>query len=162
MPLYIGTKLVKASPMTRADYNVYRGWEIPSDENGADEGYLVEYTDGGQSNHASHDGYISWSPKDVFERAYRETDGGMTFGFAIQAMRAGMKLSRAGWNGKGMFVYYVCMSSYQPTTQAARDFFCGGLVPYREYIAMKTVDDEVVPWVASQTDILAEDWGIVE
>ena len=162
MTLYLGTKLVKAAPMTRAAYNSYRGWELPADENGSDDGYLVEYTDGGQTNHPDHAGYISWSPKAVFERAYRETDGGMTFGFAVQAMRAGMKLARAGWNGKGMFVYYVPPNSYPPTTQVARQFFGGGSVPYREYLAMKTVDDEVVPWLASQTDILAEDWGIVE
>ena len=162
MTLYLGIKLVKAAPMTRAAYNDYRGWELPADENGSDQGYIVEYIDGGQANHPDHKGYISWSPKGVFERAYRETDGGMTFGFAIQAMRAGLKLARAGWNGKGMFVYYVPPGRYQPTTEAARQFFCGGMVPYREYIAMKTVDDEVVPWLASQTDILAEDWGIVE
>lgn len=162
MKLYLGTKLVKATPMTRGDYNAHRGWHLPSNENGADAGYLVEYTDGGQRNHEAHQGYVSWSPKDVFERAYRETDGGLTFGCAIAAMRAGLKVARTGWNGKGMFIYYVPPGRYQPTTTAAREFFCGGPVPYREYIAMKTVDDEVVPWLASQSDILSEDWRIVE
>lgn len=67
---YIGTKTVKAVAMSRAAYNEYRGWELPKDENGEDEGYLVEYTDGGQSNHPNHAGYISWSPKAQFEAAY--------------------------------------------------------------------------------------------
>lgn len=70
MNQYIGTKLIKARPMNRADYNVYRGWELPADEDGTDEGYLVEYTDGGVANHPEHDGYISWSPKEQFDNAY--------------------------------------------------------------------------------------------
>ena len=69
---YEGTKRVHARPMNRGDYNTYRGWEVPADENPADDGYLVEYLDGGKSNHAAHAGYISWSPKDVFERSYKE------------------------------------------------------------------------------------------
>lgn len=69
--LYEGTKRLYATPMNRGDYNAYRGWEVPSDEDPADEGYLVEYLDGGKSNHPDHAGYISWSPKSVFERAYK-------------------------------------------------------------------------------------------
>ena len=41
MEKYIGTKLINAEPMTRAEYNVFRGWELPADENGDDEGYLL-------------------------------------------------------------------------------------------------------------------------
>ncbi len=68
---YIGTKTVYACPMNRADYNLYRGWELPANEDGTDAGYLVEYADGGKANDSRHAGYISWWPKDVFERAYR-------------------------------------------------------------------------------------------
>lgn len=75
MKEYTGTKTIKAKPMTRGEYNKYRGWEIPADENPADEGYLVEYLDSPNSNHPDHDNYISWSPKDVFDRSYKETDG---------------------------------------------------------------------------------------
>lgn len=71
MEKFIGTKVVKAKPMTRQEYNDLRNWTLPEDENGADEGYLVEYVDGGKANHPDFNGYISWSPKDVFERAYR-------------------------------------------------------------------------------------------
>jgi hypothetical protein len=70
MNKYIGTKTVNATPMNRLDYNILRGWQLPADENGADEGYLVEYTDGGKANHPQFAGYISWSPKDMFERSY--------------------------------------------------------------------------------------------
>ena len=64
MDKYIGTKMIEAKPMDRGEYNKYRGWEIPEDENPHDEGYLVRY----------HDGYESWSPKKQFEEAYREYD----------------------------------------------------------------------------------------
>lgn len=74
MRTYIGTKTIKASPMTRGDYNVLRGWECPDDENPADAGFLVEYVDGGKANHPDFAGYVSWSPADVFERAYKLAD----------------------------------------------------------------------------------------
>lgn len=69
--LYEGTKRVHATPMNRGDYNDYRGWQMPADENPDDDGYLVEYMDGGKANDSRHAGYISWSPKDVFERSYK-------------------------------------------------------------------------------------------
>lgn len=77
--VYEGTKLVQAKPMNRLEYNQYRGWDLPADENGADEGFLVEYLDGGQANHPDHKGYISWSPKEVFERAYKISPVDMHF-----------------------------------------------------------------------------------
>ncbi len=72
MKRYIGTKTINAKPMTRANYNALRGWVLPTVESGADDGYLVEYTDGGTPNHPDFSGYISWSPKAQFEAAYRE------------------------------------------------------------------------------------------
>lgn len=72
---YLCHKEVLASPMTRQEYNDYRGWELPSDEDGTDEGFLVEYIDGGASNHELHNGYISWSPKQVFEKGYTKVNG---------------------------------------------------------------------------------------
>ena len=47
---YVGTKEIRATPMSRRDYNDLRGWTLPEDEDGDDEGYLVEYTDGGKAN----------------------------------------------------------------------------------------------------------------
>lgn len=153
--MYIGVKQVQAAPMTRGEYNAYRGWDVPADEDPADDGYLVEYLDGGKSNHPKHKGYISWSPRSVFERAYRETTG-LSFGLAIEAAKDGLRIARDGWNGKGMFVVYV--------EKDAWDVFMQGNVghlPLRGFLAMKTADDKVVPWVASQTDILADDWEVV-
>lgn len=67
---YVGTKVIHAVAMTRAEYNTCRGWELPANENGDDNGYLVEYADGGTPNVPGHTGYVSWSPANVFERAY--------------------------------------------------------------------------------------------
>lgn len=66
----LGTKVIHFVAMTRQEYNDYRGWELPSNENGDDNGYLVEYTDGGTPNVPGHTGYVSWSPHGVFEKAY--------------------------------------------------------------------------------------------
>lgn len=71
MAVYVGIKGVKAHPMKRAAYSELRGWDLPKDENGEDDGYLVEYLDGGKPNVEGFAGYVSWSPKEVFERAYK-------------------------------------------------------------------------------------------
>ena len=162
MKRYIGTKLINAKPMTRQAYNDFRGWTLPADENGADEGYLVEYVDGGKGNTDHYAGYVSWSPADVFDRAYRPCEG-MTFGQAIEAMKAGQKVARAGWNGKVMFVYYVPANSYPVQTGAAKSHFGeGAMVPYNAYMAIKNVNETVSTWVPSVNDVLSEDWSIVE
>lgn len=162
MKMFIGTKMVLARPMGRGEYNAYRGWQIPLDENPADEGFLVEYVDGGASNHPGHAGYISWSPKDVFERAYRLSSG-LTFGDALQALRAGKRVARAGWNGKGMFVYYVRAAAYLAQSEAAKTYFGeNAYVPYAPYLALKGVDERVSTWVPSINDVLAEDWVVLE
>lgn len=160
MKTYIGTKLVRATPLNRQDYNDVRNWTLPDDENGSDEGYLIEYLDGGKPNHQGYEGYISWSPKAQFDAAYREVDG-MSFGLAVEAMLKGHKVSRAGWNGKGMFVYLVPPASYPVQTGAAKSHFGeGAMVPYNAYFAIKNVDSTVSTWVPSVNDCLASDWAI--
>lgn len=174
--VYIGTKLVKGTPMSRAEYNTYRGWALPDDEDGEDPGFLVEYLDGGAANHPDHPGYISWSPVGVFEKAYRLTEG-MTFGQAIEAMKAGQRVSRAGWNGKGMWIVYMSGMSLPPFNTQGTDRkvndrtarWIGEDQPLHTlpYIAMWTIDATgrrawLPGWLASQSDMLAEDWTIVE
>jgi hypothetical protein len=68
--VYESHKKVLRCSINRADYNKYRVWLLPEDENGEDEGYLVEYLDGGVPNHPLHKGYISWSPKKQFDDGY--------------------------------------------------------------------------------------------
>lgn len=69
---YTGTKTLFAWPLTRGDYNKYRSWAPPKDEDQTTPGYLVEYEADGKPNDERHAGYISWSPADVFESTYHE------------------------------------------------------------------------------------------
>lgn len=85
----------------------------------------------------------------------------MDFGVAIMNLKEGRRVARRGWNGKGMYLYYVPEAAYPPSTDVAREAFGGEPVPYGAYIAMKTAQGNVVPWLASQTDMLAEDWIIL-
>lgn len=159
---YIGTKLIDARAMTRAVYNDYRGWELPEDEDGNDPGYLVEYLDGGQSNHPDHKGYISWSPAEVFEKAYRLCDR-LTFGDAIEALKLGKKVARLGWNGSEMFLFLVPGSTFEVNRPPLLGIYDPGtVINYRPHIDMRTANGEVVPWLASQSDVIEEDWYIVD
>lgn len=360
MKRFNGFKKVKAKPMTRQEYIDYQGFEprsLNDGEKNTDEGYLVEYQDGGKPNHKDHEGYISWSPKDVFENAYRAVNddddavqyaddyaargyysvGGSTqglsldqelmretigmishkyadsrtdrmiedanmivsaiigrdsqaadtqknsellaerigdvlgvqvdvtgefvpcadegvpaivnyiqfdgtndsevmeffdghsgiegvsfvmsgdiylsddtgmhmgkvgdylvkysdgsiklsetcpidsdvslnnvagvniadsfdFGLAIHCLKAGKKVARAGWNGKGMYVYYVPAASYpveRNNLATMGGIFPDDMVPYREYLALKTAQNDVATWTPSVSDALATDWQIV-
>lgn len=162
MERYFGTKEIIAKPMTRQEYYDYRGWELPSDEDGADAGFLVEYVDGGASNHPDHAGYISRSPADVFSNAYQPS-GAMTFGHALEAVKRGARVARAGWNGKGMFIFLVNGSTFTVNREPLLSIMGEGTqVRYHAHVDMKTADGQVVPWLCSQTDMLASDWCIVE
>lgn len=87
----------------------------------------------------------------------------MDFSEALKAMKAEHRVSREGWNGKGMFIYMVPPASYPAQRGAAKKWMGDeAMIPYGAYVAMKTVDGTVVPWLCSQTDMFAEDWGIVE
>lgn len=158
MKTYIGTKIIKAIPMDRAAAEAHLQRNVGGDKHG--DGYLVEY-DGG---------YQSWSPKDVFDEAYRLTSG-MTFGLAIEALKAGQKVARAGWNGKGMWlslsggVVGRMVQAENFWSQANQDYAesRGGKAHVLPCITMKTATGEILMgWLASQTDMLAEDWTIVE
>jgi hypothetical protein len=137
MQEYYGTKKIQAERN--------RG---PQPE-GAD-GYTVLYSDG----------YRSWSPRAAFEEAYRES-GRLNFGHALAAMKEGRKLARKGWNGNGLYVYYV---------PAVKDNDGNG-PSYRAYfeivapsgIETNTITTKTVSkWVPSVGDVDAEDWFIVE
>lgn len=71
MNVFIGTKMIQATPMTRQEYNDFRGWQLPADKEGSDPGYLVIYPDS-NPNTQYFQGYVSWSPKKQFEEAYTD------------------------------------------------------------------------------------------
>lgn len=164
---YIGTKIVNAEAMTRAAYNEFRGWALPADECGEDAGYLVEYLDGGKPNVPTHAGYVSWSPAEQFQAAYRSTDG-LTFGLALEALKKGLKVARAGWNGSGQWIALGDGTAALPADQFwnkhSRQFAedNGGTASVRPYFILKTAQGDILMgWSPSQSDALAEDWQIV-
>lgn len=162
MQKYIGMKEIKAMSMSRGEYNKLRGWEVPSDENPNDEGYLIEYADS-KKNHPNFDGYISWSPKNIFEAAYQNISDGFDFGSAIHFLKQGKKVARKGWNGKGIFLFLVEVSKFIANCEPLLSIFGEGEeIDCCPHIDMKTADDKIVPWLASQTDVLATDWVLVE
>lgn len=163
MQQFVGTKTILAKPMTRQEYNNYRGWELPADEDGSDTGWLVEYPydETVVPNHENHCGYISWSPDTVFEAAYKAS-GSMNFGHALEILKAGGRVARAGWNGKNMFIFLVNGSTFTVNREPLLSILGEGTqVDYHGHVDMKTADGTIVPWLCSQTDMLAEDWGIV-
>lgn len=106
-----------------------------------DWGYVVKYPDG----------FISWSPSKAFEDGYRPVPTeGMTFGEAIEALRNGERVCRRGWNGKGMWLEMQRPDKHSKMT-----------LPYL-YLNYPEDSEHTpgarVPWLASQTDVLAQDW----
>ena len=87
----------------------------------------------------------------------------MNFGNAIEALKEGKRVARAGWNGKGLFLFLVPGSNFIVNREPLLSIMGeGAQITYRPHIDMKDAEGKVVPWLASQTDMLAEDWQIVE
>lgn len=164
MEKFIGTKIVQAEPamkcwghkgeahdagliLTQGEYDrkVAEGWESTEIRHG----YAVVY----------EDGYRSWSPKEVFEQAYRQVDG-LSFGLAIEAMKQGRRVTRRGWNGKGMYVFLVHGVDFH--TNADLSELEDQDVEVLDCLVMRTATGAFCPgWLASQTDMLADDWMLL-
>ena len=84
-------------------------------------------------------------------------------GWAIKEMRNGNKVQREGWNGKGMFLFLVSGSQFQVNRPPLLGIYPEGtVIDYCPHVDMKTADGKIVPWLASQTDLLATDWQVME
>lgn len=116
--------------------------------------YLVRYPDG----------YLSISPAKAFEDGYVELDDdglGMSFSTALTLLKLGKRVARKGWNGKGMFLFLVPGSVFKVNRPPLLGIYPEGTeISYHGHIDMKTAQGDVVPWVASQTDLLAVDWEL--
>ena len=83
----------------------------------------------------------------------------MTFSEALDAVNSGQRVAREGWNGKSMFIFLVGGSTFQVNRPPLLGIYPEGTtINYHAHIDMRTADGMIVPWLASQTDILAEDW----
>ena len=161
MKKYIGTKVVNATPAWLVDNKVYLKDEtVPRSMNRKD-GYIV----------VSEDGYESWSPKSVFEKAYREVST-MDFGGAMHCLKAGLAVRRRGWNGKGLFIVKQVpahitgdiIPNMQSLPQSAKNILMSRENPHIDYTNQMLIinpDGRADSWVPSSSDVFAEDWEIV-
>lgn len=160
MKKYIGTKVVKAEPMTITEAQKVLGRELKT-ANLDEDGYLVEYKDG----------YKSWSPKSVFEEACREI-GSVNFGGAIDLLKAGLAVRRKGWNGKGLFIVKQVpahitgdiIPNMQSLPQSAKNILMSRENPHIDYTNQMLIinpDGRADSWVPSVSDVFAEDWEVV-
>lgn len=163
---YIGTKVVKARPMNEIDAESIGYARKNSDHHEYREGYHVQYTNPDGST------YDSWSPKDVFENAYREV-GTVNFGGAIDLLKAGLAVRRKGWNGKGLFIVKQVPShitgeiipNMQSLPQSAKVILMKRENPHIDYTNQMLIinpDGRVDSWVPSSSDIFANDWEVVD
>lgn len=84
----------------------------------------------------------------------------MDFSKALELIKAGKRVQRAGWNGKGMFLFLVAGSTFTVNRAPLLGIYPEGTqINYHAHIDMKTADGYVVPWLCSQTDMLADDWS---
>jgi hypothetical protein len=139
MKTYIGVKIVQAEPEVR---------------NGED-GYKVTYIEDAKPGEKP---YSSWCPADIFERHNREVSGdGVPFSKALEALKKGAKIARKGWNGKGIYLFFGNEIDFDTIADIPKG------LPALPSIIMKTADNKfLVGWLASQTDMLSDDWSIVE
>jgi hypothetical protein len=87
----------------------------------------------------------------------------MDFSSALVALKNGFRVARAGWNGKGMFIFLVEGSTFKVNRRPLLGIYPEGTeVKYHAHVDMKTADGMIVPWLCSQTDMLADDWEIVQ
>ena len=101
---------------------------------GVSDGYIVRYPDG----------YLSWSPKGVFEAAYQPLDA-LSFGHAIVALKEGRRVARARWTGQ-----WLVLANDHEGNPKIRTFTTEGIVIHGQ------------GWTATNTDMLANDWRILE
>ena len=86
----------------------------------------------------------------------------MDFSAALAALKNGSRVTRSGWNGKDMFLYLVPGSVFPVNRAPLLGIYPAGTeIQYRPHIDMKIADGSCVPWLASQIDLLADDWAEV-
>ena len=185
---HICTRHVRALPMTRLEYNQLRGWEVPANENGNDAGYRIEDINGESNHPqfsgylswmpvaefnrtctaappaapapiplppTDAEGTTTGTVTTKYPEVYNKN---MTFGGAIESLKQGKRVARLGWNGRGM--YLVLIGSGTTAHPLVEDWMSVERLPS---LGMWTTNAHgrrafLIGWLASQTDMLAEDW----
>lgn len=162
MEKYLGSMRVSAEHMTLSRYSELMGLPVRQGENGAEDGYLLVNHSTHERNVEGYDGYVSWLPARTFHLIYKLDVGGMPFGGAVDALRAGVPVTRSAW-GDGVYLTIVLGRRVESeiNTREGIPVPSWEFKPVADAIYMKTADGRLVPWTASQTDILTDDWQIV-
>jgi len=123
--------------------------------NKVDAGYLVVY----------EDGYRSWSPSQAFEEGYNRLTGepvggeGLTFGQMLHLLKQGARAKREGWNGPDQFIFLVPGSTFEVNRPPLLGIYPEGTeINYHAHIDIRNQQGMIVPWLASQGDLLSDDW----
>lgn len=161
--MYITTKKVNVVPMTADAYRISQGEESCEDYKSFD-GFLV----------TDIDGFQEWIGCKEFKNRYRDETKKMTFGDAIEYLKKGFLVSRTGWNGKKMYLFMrpedtlpldvIVRAKSLPDSFKTKVLVNPNTteVKFGAYICMKCADGSICNgWLASQTDMLSEDWCIV-
>lgn len=99
----------------------------------------------------------------VLTQARDHKEAKMDFGAALVQLKTGRRVTREGWNGMGMFLFLVPGSHFTVNRPPLLGIYPEGTgIDYRPHIDMKTAQGDVVPWVALQSDLLCEDWLVVQ
>lgn len=86
----------------------------------------------------------------------------MNFSQALENIKEGKRVARSGWNGKEMFIFLVAGSTFAVNCLPLMDIYPEGtIINYHAHVDMRTADGTIVPWLCSQTDLLADDWCVV-
>lgn len=137
---------------------------------------IVEPVAGAPIEAARAEGYASGQATADHEANQRQTEeaayfaqhddgrrAGFTFSFALAALKAGQRVAREGWNGKKMFLFLVNGSTFEVNREPLLSIFGRGrIINYQPHIDMFTANGTIVPWLASQSDLLADDWYILD
>ena len=158
---YIGTQIIKAEKGYKyimpggKNFIVADCAEVGEEERqvlheciAAERGYKIRHANG----------HVSWCPSDVFEENYHPMEG-MNFGLALEAAKQGKKISRAGWNGKGQYVFLADDVEFHTDADLAE---LEGDIEVSDILVIRTTRGLQPGWLATQSDMLAEDWMIVE
>lgn len=151
MQRFIGTKQVKAEEMTLGEFHRQQGGQVPSDVDAGRQGFLVEDEITGERDWVA-DAEFDFNPVNK-----------LTFGVAAENAKKGARIARAGWNGRNMFLFYAHGKTVEVTSPPLTNIYPQGTkVRKSPYLAMKTAQNDIVPWTPSIPDSLADDWFIVE
>lgn len=151
MDMYIGSRVVKAKRMTRLEYNQLRKWDLPEDEDGSDEGFLIEH---GQDIGKQVVTHVGWLPEDLFRAEFRSTCCGLPFSDALKLIMQGHPVSRAAWGPatKMTFIFLASAEAIKANLDQPEE------VPL--LAKWNGEGDTELGWIPKSEDIFTRDWVV--